>query len=1003
METKFRLQCTGFRDDYQGQRASAHGELATGNNSEALQYTVQYRVPGARLFGVVHLRGAAPAVVSSLPPGNVTVEFLVYDPCRGTTVVPVMVVVAELAEGSAANLEALGEANAGLVASVATAPVSVSLGLAVKLASVVSSADASGENSAEGASSAEEGQGQGENARVLPASAQTKAEADKAVDEARATLIDVLHAVAVGGSPGAGKLLSEQQVGTVLSTLQSLTHATAAPPQTQPTAAAATAAAAAADADANGGASPATANIPAPKLVKPKPVHIPAATMMKAIATIEAVAVSVAAPADLDSLIDVGSNLVGILNDQRVAADSATANASDYTRQGVQDSVHQIEGVMTTIMKAMSAANPADTGNVVRRESADGSLKLAASTAACPAAAAAPTLRLGKSTFAIPDLCEAAARQRRRRGTSGTSAPSITTQAIQYAASPYSWTDQAISTAVSSVTLFDENNQEIPVSGLGANSCLALSLESTSAAADAAATATAGGGSARLGVVHTVHAAAPLQVAVSRGAGELWQALHVVVEPFHRVTGSQPVRHMPATVVAELSVLAGNKTKVFRKTFPSLRTEIEFRASSSIHASRERHTMQVVPPGWRTISCLDNDSFVDVEHHLSSLEGIATVEYSLSVSVVPAPGTSTGTSIGSVRVAVQSSHSTCMYLDTTQAVNQWGTRGCVVSPASSLGTLRCRCSHMTAFGGQITVRANTARYRAVTEDDIVANPIIFSLVCLIWALAIIFVCQSKRRDPPRSVTALGPMQLQQNSRFHRGKYQVTVRTGIRPGSGTTARVFVQLVGTRGKSADVLLDHPWRPVFQRSSVDTFIVTTPCELGIIKQVKIRHDAAGLAPRLFVGRVEVFNLRCEDQEDSLRVFWFGSWLALDVGDGMIERQAAGKLKAEQATFSHVLEQQLARRFADAHTFACIVLVPLHSPFSRSERILVCCVFLFSSMFASATFYDIDSDTSMTQSLYVGAVSALATIIPTALVRPDEIFFAVFCIIIQAVNNNR
>jgi protein phosphatase PTC7 len=63
-------------------------------------------------------------------------------------------------------------------------------------------------------------------------------------------------------------------------------------------------------------------------------------------------------------------------------------------------------------------------------------------------------------------------------------------------------------------------------------------------------------------------------------------------------------------------------------------------------------------------------------------------------------------------------------------------------------------------------------------------------------------------------------------------------TGNRRGAGTTAAVFVELVGRKGKSSQVLAPGN----YERDSVVTVVVRTPESLGEIRSVRVGHDGEG-----------------------------------------------------------------------------------------------------------------------------------------------------------------
>ena len=59
---------------------------------------------------------------------------------------------------------------------------------------------------------------------------------------------------------------------------------------------------------------------------------------------------------------------------------------------------------------------------------------------------------------------------------------------------------------------------------------------------------------------------------------------------------------------------------------------------------------------------------------------------------------------------------------------------------------------------------------------------------------------------------------------HNFRYDVTIYTGSRPGSGTTASICIILGGSEGESEPHCLSHQAETVFQRDSVDSFLLTS-----------------------------------------------------------------------------------------------------------------------------------------------------------------------------------
>lgn len=90
---------------------------------------------------------------------------------------------------------------------------------------------------------------------------------------------------------------------------------------------------------------------------------------------------------------------------------------------------------------------------------------------------------------------------------------------------------------------------------------------------------------------------------------------------------------------------------------------------------------------------------------------------------------------------------------------------------------------------------------------------------------------------------------------HSGKpntYTVTTVTGNRRGAGTSANVFVDLVGDSGESGRLALEGV-RSSFERGGRDEFRVSTP-SVGAMQKIRIGHDSKGTSSGWFCEKVLV-----------------------------------------------------------------------------------------------------------------------------------------------------
>ena len=101
---------------------------------------------------------------------------------------------------------------------------------------------------------------------------------------------------------------------------------------------------------------------------------------------------------------------------------------------------------------------------------------------------------------------------------------------------------------------------------------------------------------------------------------------------------------------------------------------------------------------------------------------------------------------------------------------------------------------------------------------------------------------------------------------------------MRRNAGSKSKVSIILYGDEQDSEARALEDPDRNPFQRGSQDTFLLTTPFDLGSIQYIRIWHDNTGGS--LFLSRIMVIDL----QTDERYYFICNRWLAVDEEDGQV-----------------------------------------------------------------------------------------------------------------------
>lgn len=164
----------------------------------------------------------------------------------------------------------------------------------------------------------------------------------------------------------------------------------------------------------------------------------------------------------------------------------------------------------------------------------------------------------------------------------------------------------------------------------------------------------------------------------------------------------------------------------------------------------------------------------------------------------------------------------------------------------------------------------------------------------------------------------------------------------------------------------MLKDPKRPKFGRGEIDQFLLTVPQSLGSVKEIHIWHNNAGKSPAWYLFRVLIRDLETESK------WWFvcDQWLAVEEGNGAVDRRLKLATKEELTKFNILFVNATRKNLLDGHLWLSVFTRPPKSTFTRVQR-LSCCLFLMlSTMLANLMFYQAGADDNSTasQSIHIG-----------------------------------
>jgi polycystin 1L2 len=164
---------------------------------------------------------------------------------------------------------------------------------------------------------------------------------------------------------------------------------------------------------------------------------------------------------------------------------------------------------------------------------------------------------------------------------------------------------------------------------------------------------------------------------------------------------------------------------------------------------------------------------------------------------------------------------------------------------------------------------------------------------------------------------------------------VVVYTGHPKCSGTTAKIFIIISGSRDETEPRALLDSTNTALKPGGVDTFILSVPSSLGKLDHVRIWHDNSGESASWYLNRILVRDVQTD------RKTWFlcDQWFAVEEDDGLIERVLPAATKDDLVSFNFLFSIEARRKLFDEHLWFSVLSRRPRSQFTRVQR-LSCCL---------------------------------------------------------------
>lgn len=144
----------------------------------------------------------------------------------------------------------------------------------------------------------------------------------------------------------------------------------------------------------------------------------------------------------------------------------------------------------------------------------------------------------------------------------------------------------------------------------------------------------------------------------------------------------------------------------------------------------------------------------------------------------------------------------------------------------------------------------------------------------------------------------------------------------------------------------------RLMFSTGSTDKFMLSLPYPLGSLVYLNIRHDNSGPSPSWWLKDIVIKD----NQTDESWLFLYQDWLALEKGDGRINKILLPISQVEKRSFNYNFNDRTTKKFTEDHLWLSVLTKPPYSTFTRLQRATCCLTVLFAVMVVNAMFYKTD-----------------------------------------------
>ncbi|UJR24498.1 hypothetical protein I4U23_005873 [Adineta vaga] len=290
----------------------------------------------------------------------------------------------------------------------------------------------------------------------------------------------------------------------------------------------------------------------------------------------------------------------------------------------------------------------------------------------------------------------------------------------------------------------------------------------------------------------------------------------------------------------------------------------------------------------------------------------------------------------------------CYYLDSD---NTWQSDGLIVGPLTNLNYTQCYSTYPTTIAASFHILPLPINwYYVFTNSDFIKNKTIYITIISVSIIYLILVIYARYQDKKNRQKS-GMIALSDNKELYDYAYQIIVFTGHRADANTKSKVNFVIGGENANTDIRTFTDSNQNIFQRSGIDTFVITTPKSLGVLNYIHIWHDNSGLdsTASWFLKYIIIQDLQTKEQY----YFICQRWLAVEFDDGAIERLLPVASEIEKEKYKNFLTKKVYENVSDGHLWFSIFCRIQSNKFTRVQRCTCCFVLFFITMLFNILYY--------------------------------------------------